>query len=132
MLYLALARSQKLREGRGLDDGELGLVLLGAGAALATVPVDSEKQAKKCIQSESGCGPLHDTFGTLWADMKELVDDTQVQIQEDADTFRRFSEAINDQLKSTTLTIKELQDGLQGATTAGGTLASHQAELTSE
>merc|ERR1740138_1003469 len=100
MLYVAFARAQKVREGHGLDEAEEGLGLLRVGAAAQAAPVDADKQARKCIQADGGCGPLHDTFSTLWTDMKEMVDQKREMIKDNIEAFTHFNEAINNELKS--------------------------------
>jgi len=97
-------------------------------AATQTVdgPVDSGKQANRCVMAEPDCGVLHDLFASLWGEMKDLVDESMEKLHEDDQHWKVLSEGTNAQLQSLATQKGELQSALAEATSTKAALQEQQ------
>eukprot|EP00928_Gymnodinium_smaydae_P012916 TRINITY_DN14716_c0_g5_i1.p1 TRINITY_DN14716_c0_g5~~TRINITY_DN14716_c0_g5_i1.p1 ORF type:complete len:979 (+),score=209.38 TRINITY_DN14716_c0_g5_i1:73-3009(+) len=65
-----------------------------------TDPVTAKKQGKRCANAKPDCGVLHDTFASLWGEMKDAVEDLSKKIEDDTNRWKQLDKAFNDELDS--------------------------------
>lgn len=73
--------------------------------------------AGRCVKHLPDCGILHDTFATIWGEMKDLVDETSTKIRKETREWENLNKGINTQIQSFATQRSELHAAL-GETTS--------------
>jgi uncharacterized protein YegL len=104
--FLAVGRSITRQTPTGLD------ALMGQKS-----PAGENKMAGRCVKHLPDCGILHDTFATIWGEMKDLVDETSTKIRKETREWENLNKGINTQIQSFATQRSELHAAL-GETTS--------------
>jgi uncharacterized protein YegL len=84
------------------------------------------KQANKCITAKPDCAVLHDLFVSMWANMKDLVDETNQKIHHESSAHAKSERATNLQIQALTVQKEELQGTLAEITSSRAALLEEQ------
>eukprot|EP00747_Dinoflagellata_sp_TGD_P036150 gnl/TRDRNA2_/TRDRNA2_138301_c1_seq1.p1 gnl/TRDRNA2_/TRDRNA2_138301_c1~~gnl/TRDRNA2_/TRDRNA2_138301_c1_seq1.p1 ORF type:complete len:680 (+),score=171.14 gnl/TRDRNA2_/TRDRNA2_138301_c1_seq1:2-2041(+) len=84
--------------------------------------------ANKCTKSKPDCGILHDTFASLWGEMKDLVEAKEEKMQRDELKFKKIDEGFNTQIKVMSMQMGQMQAVLAEATSNKATESDEQTQ----
>merc|ERR1740138_1611947 len=101
----------------------MSLIAQAPGASTSLVPnvptvepekgiADELKQANKCLTGEPDCASLHDLFVSMWASMKDLVDETTEKLYRESRAHAKLERGFNQQIQAVTVQKEELQSTL--------------------